>query len=219
MRREVPVQSNREPIVLGVDVAEYGMDESVIFVRQGLDARSWPVKRYRGVDNMELVGHVTEYCREIKRVIGRQPDMIFVDAIGVGAGVASRLDQLGYPVMRVVASANASKGDTYANKRAEMWGEMRDWIMAGGCLPNDRDLLAELTTMPYKFDAKNRIILENKEKLRREGIHSPNMADALALTFAESVALLKARHEELPEDDDNERLSYDPIADELAGSA
>ncbi len=78
----------------------------------------------------------------------------------------------------------------YANKRAEMWGAMRAWL-AGGMIPDDRELMADLTGVEYGYalrDGRDAIILEKKEDMKRRGLASPDLADALALTFAYPVA-------------------------------
>ncbi len=78
----------------------------------------------------------------------------------------------------------------YANKRAEMWGAMRAWL-AGGMIPDDRELLADLTGVEYGYalrEGRDAIILEKKEDMKRRGLASPDLADALALTFAYAVA-------------------------------
>jgi hypothetical protein len=113
---------------------------------------------------------------------------VFIDGIGVGSGVVDRLRQLGFVVCDVNAGATANNDRMYANRRVEMWGRMRDWLQAGGCLPRDDVALADDLTAPeYGFDSANRIALERKQDLRARGLASPDAADALALTFAEPV--------------------------------
>jgi hypothetical protein len=75
----------------------------------------------------------------------------------------------------------------YANKRSEMWGFLKDWCNVG-CLPDDRDLAADLTNVEYGYDAANALQLESKQDMRRRGLASPDDGDALALTFAYPVA-------------------------------
>ena len=74
----------------------------------------------------------------------------------------------------------------YANKRAEMWGYLKEWCKFG-CLPDDRDLRADLTAVDYGYDATDAIRLERKDDMRRRGLASPDDGDALALTFAYPV--------------------------------
>ena len=75
----------------------------------------------------------------------------------------------------------------YANIRAEMYFKCRDWLTSGGALPKNAELKTELSTVEYKFNPSGRIILEPKEKLKERTGKSPDLADALALTFARPV--------------------------------
>jgi hypothetical protein len=115
---------------------------------------------------------------------------VFLDSTGIGWGVHDRLLQLGCPnLIGVNFGAKADRADAaarYANKRAEMWGFMKEWC-AAGCLPDDRDLIADLTAVDYGYDASDAILLERKDDMRRRGLASPDDGDALALTFAYPV--------------------------------
>jgi hypothetical protein len=169
------------PLVLGVDVARFGDDETAFVFRRG-DALEGVV-RLRGLDTMQVAGRAADAIRT------HDPAAVFVDGIGVGAGVVDRLRQLGFAIVDVNAAGAAADPQRYANKRAEMWGRMRDWLTAGGCLPADDVALAEELAGPeYGFDSGNRILLERKDDMKRRGLASPDAADALALTFAETVA-------------------------------
>ena len=179
-RRELPAGSNDyAPRIIGVDPARFGSDRSVIFKRQGLIAMA--PTAYRGADNMTLAGHV---ARQIEQW---RPDAVFIDA-GAGSGVIDRLRQLGHDVIEVNFGGRASD-ERYVNKRAEMWATMAEWIKSGGAIPNDQTLKLELATPTYKYDAHNRIQLESKDDIKKRLPHSgsPDMADALALTFAHPV--------------------------------
>lgn len=176
-RREFPVKSmDYAPRILGVDPARFGNDRSVIFKRQGLSASDPLV--FRGADNMTLAGHVAA------QIDAWRADAVFIDA-GAGSGVIDRLRQLGYDVVEV-NFGGVSTSPRYVNKRTEMWHEMADWVKAGGSIPNDNGLKLELATPTYKFDAANRIALETKDEIKKRlpGGGSPDLADALALTFA-----------------------------------
>ncbi|WP_085905889.1 terminase [Kiloniella majae] len=166
------------PLVIGVDVARFGDDQSVILVRRG--RKVLEITKYR-VDTMTLVGHVIEMIRKWK------PDGVLVDGVGVGGGVVDRLKQLGHDCIDVNAGARAHDQKTYMNKRAEMWGKMRDWLKGGDIPADDQELETDLTAIEYGFDAKNRLQLERKEDMKKRGLHSPDVADALALTFAEDI--------------------------------
>ncbi len=101
-----------------------------------------------------------------------------------------RARQLGYNPIGVQFGGSATNGATgngdlgrFANKRAEMWGAMREWLKVGA-IPNDMDLIADLTSIEYTYNARDEILLEKKEDMKRRGLASPDYADALALTFA-----------------------------------
>ena len=86
--------------------------------------------------------------------------------------------------MEVNFGGKAIKSEHYANKRSEMWDGVREWLENGGAIPNDSELKSELASPTYSFDARGRKVLEPKDKLKERGLRSPDMADALALTFA-----------------------------------
>ncbi len=167
------------PRIMGVDVARFGSDASVIFKRQGVV--SWPPTVIRKLDNMALADQVAIQIREW------QPDAVFID-IGNGAGVVDRLRQLRFDVTEV-AFAGASSDPHYANKRMEMWAEMAKWLQDGGAIPPDTMLQADLSAPTYGYTTgKGLKILESKDKIKERIGRSPDLADALALTFAAPVA-------------------------------
>ena len=174
-------------LVMGVDIARHGADQTVIRFRRGLDARSIPALKFRIPDLMLVASRVME------QVNAHSPDAVFVDGTGIGWGVVDRLAQLGCSTVRGIdfgARADRTDGGDaaarYANKRAEMWGYMKEWCKAG-CLPDDRDLVADLTAVDYGYDASDAILLERKDDMRKRGLASPDDGDALALTFAYPV--------------------------------
>lgn len=167
------------PVILGVDVARFGDDSSVIFRRQGLCA--FEPLEFRGLDNMELASRVAVQIAE------HSPQAVFVDA-GRGEGVIDRLRQLGHSIVEINFGGQAMRPERYANKRAEMWAELAAWLKAGGTIPNHMDLKTDLSTPTYSFDAAGRMVLESKDKIKERLGRSPDMADALALTFAMPVA-------------------------------
>jgi phage terminase large subunit len=182
--KEEAVTTVFDEVTLGVDVARYGNDETVIAVRRGRDARAEPWLYFRGLDTMEVAARV---AMEIDRL---GPDAVFVDVGGVGAGVVDRLRQLGRDIIAVDSgrSSDGTASAKTANKRAEMWTRMRDWLHQGAvAIPDDPRLEAQLTSVQYKHDANNAILLEKKEDIRKRGLPSPDRADALALTFAYPV--------------------------------
>ena len=169
------------PIVLGIDPARFGDDRSVVFRRQGRQAFK-PVV-YRGIDNMELATRVANLIEE------HNPDAVFCDA-GAGSGVIDRLRQLKYDVIEIPFGGKAMKPDQYINRRSEMWWLMKQWVEEGGAIPNDIALKQELATPIYWYDNVGRRVLESKDQIKKrlQGAGSPDLADALALTFALPVA-------------------------------
>jgi hypothetical protein len=174
-----------DPLILGVDVARFGDDSSEIVPRRGLDAKKIPWRHFRGLDTMQLAAQVALAITEL------HPDAVFVDETGVGAGVIDRLRQLGY--RNVYGVNNGAKPDggleqeACVNKGAECWARGRAWLKAGGSIPNDQELRDDLTGREYGFNAKNEIVLESKDDMKRRGLHSPDKADGLFLTFAQPV--------------------------------
>ena len=170
------------PKIMGVDVARFGDDECVIFRRQGLMA--FEPETFAEIDNMTFAGVLSQ------RIDEWQPDMVFIDS-GRGEGVIDRLRQLGYSdrVIEVPFGGKAIEDTRYSNKRAEMWDNCRQWLNDGGKLPYLPELRTELTLPEYEFDAMNRIKLESKDKIKDRCGRSPDLADALCLTFAYPINL------------------------------
>lgn len=180
-----PTATLYDPLVIGVDVARFGDDVSVVWFRRGRDASSIAPKRFRKIDTMELASRVAALIDE------HSPDAVFVDEGGVGGGVVDRLRQLGHDVIGVNFGAAADsdpEGERFANKRAEMYGRGRQWLRTGGSIPNDFDLRADLEGVEYGYNLKGEILLESKESMKRRGLASPDNSDALFLTFSHPVA-------------------------------
>ncbi|MDO5531055.1 terminase family protein [Sutterella sp.] len=190
------------PRVMGVDVARFGSDNSVIFKRQGLVAFE-PII-IRGKDNMEVADRVAI------EIASFRPDAVFVDA-GEGAGVIDRLRQLRIDVVEVPFGGAANRKTVYANRRMEMWDEMRKWLESGAAIPPDPALQADLSAPTYGFTQRGLRILEAKDKIKERIGRSPDRADALALTFAAPVRpRLEPRFERQIHGDDGS--NYDPMA-------
>lgn len=167
-------------LVMGVDVARFGDDQSVILFRQGRDARTLPYFRYKALDTVQLSGRVAELA------LRYHPDAIFVDGGGVGGGVVDQLKAMRFSVIEVQAGAKAEDPNKYVNKRAEMWGLMREWLLVG-LVPDDELLRDDLLGPEYEFDIAGRLKLEAKENMKKRGLASPDIGDALALTFAREI--------------------------------
>jgi len=157
--------------VIGVDVARYGDDRSVIFCVQGLKA--YPPDMYDDINNVDLANKVIAKIRQF------EPDYVRVDA-GRGEGVIDYIRSHGYKCTEVNFGGRPAS-EYYANARAEMWDGMKKWLESGGCIPNIPELISELSAPEYEFSTSNKLVLESKEKLRDRGLRSPDYADALAL--------------------------------------
>jgi hypothetical protein len=178
--REVSVDPGA-PLVMGVDVARKGSNESIILLRKGRDARTYPLYRYKGMTTMDFAEKVASAIQK------HNPDAVFIDGGGVGGGVVDRLKQLRYRVIEVQSGQASSDPERWLNRRAEMWSEMRDWLSVG-CITDDTQLSDDLTGPEYDVTLKGQIKLETKEAMTKRGLASPDVADALALTFAEKVS-------------------------------
>lgn len=179
-----------DAFVLGVDVARFGDDESVIYLRKGRDGRTHPPLRFRNLDNMQLAARIAEQWNYY------QADAVFIDG-GAGSGVIDRLRQLRIPAVEVNFGAtpdnvlaSSGEGMAWADKAAEMWAAMREWLRTGGAIPNEPTLAQQLSDRNYEFVFKRGrdcVRLESKDDMKARGVGSPDIADALALTFAYPV--------------------------------
>lgn len=174
-RNNLPQTYTWAPIVIGVDVARFGDDASVICVRQGNHLIQ--MKSYREMNLMTFSDAVAGMITRYNAV------MCFVDVVGLGSGVVDRLIQLGFNNVMGINAGYAPDNTKYKNKRAEMWDTMKKWIEDGGDLPDDPILIAQLSSVQYTFDPTDRLVLEKKEDMRKRGVPSPDRAEALAHSF------------------------------------
>lgn len=163
--------------VLGVDPARYGTDRSVIVHRCGSQVYT-PVV-LRKVDNMALAARVAQQIQAV------HADAVFIDA-GNGGGVIDRLRELGFKVVEVNFGGAAMQPGRYVNKRAEMWHALAGWLRSGA-LDDKTDWAQDLCALTYDFDPAGRLRLESKAGLKARMGLSPDLGDALALTFAAPV--------------------------------
>ncbi len=178
-RQPDPALNRLRPLVIGVDVARFGEDATVFFPRRGLCALQPEVlRKYSNVE----VAHRLAAC-----IAERNPALVCIDQ-GQGTGVIDLVRDLTAArpvrVLEVPFGSRANKDAVFCNRRAEMWTEIRDWLRAGGCLPRNEALKAELTAPVYDFDPAGRIRLEPKQDVKARLRRSTDLADALALTFA-----------------------------------
>lgn len=178
-----------EGVIIGVDVARYGDDDTVISVRQGRDFRNFKQVVLHGLDNVRVADAVQKVADKVRA------DAIVIESVGPGVGVIDILRDRGY---RVIDFHPGSKGpgyETFGNKRAEVWDTARSWIIAGGCMPEDPALVHELTKIKYVIDKKTgKQWMETKEDMKARGLKSPDRADSFVLTFGVKVARKDRAH-------------------------
>lgn len=184
MNRDV-VEDEKAVSIWGLDVARFGTDRSALAKRRGQVITE--VKKWAGLDLMQLTGAVVaEYNAQQHHM---RPAEILVDSIGLGSGVVDRLRELGLPARGVNVSEAPSMKGTYQNLRAELWFGMKAWLEQRGCkLPKDEDLMAELAAPRFKFSSSGKMQVESKDDMRRRGLRSPDLADAVCLTMAADAA-------------------------------
>lgn len=210
--REAEPDRSGSPLLMGVDVARFGDDETVISFRRGRDARSIEWVVLRGEDTMSVAARVSSLASE------HEPDMIFVDGGGVGGGVVDRCRQLGLQVWEVQFGGKADRPDPdnetfkFRNKRSEMWGFMKAWLKTGA-IPNETELVEQLAAPEYSYNDRDEIQLEKKSDMKKRGVPSPDRADALALTFAYPVFAQRYKGESRPA---VAEMDYNPFALEVA---
>ncbi len=165
-------------LIIGVDVAIGDNDKTAIIRRKGRVA--YNLETFRNLNTMEIAGL-------LKHVIEKEkPHRVYIDCIGVGAGVVDRLRELNYHFVEGVNVArSANHKDKYRNLRAELWADMREWFMQEMPvqIPDDDVLHGDLCNLGYKYDSHGRLLIESKDDLKARGIASPDTADALSLTF------------------------------------
>ena len=173
------------PSVWGLDVSRFGNDKTALCKRQGsvvTEIRSWS-----GLDLMQTVGRVVAEYEAL--LPSKQPREILVDSIGLGSGVVDRLREIGLPVRGINVAEAPSMGGTYLNLRSELWFKTKAWFEDRACkLPKDDQLVAELTGIRYSFTSSGKMKAESKDEMRKRGLASPDLADALCLTMASDAA-------------------------------
>lgn len=166
-------------LLVGVDPARFGDDRTGIIRRRGRVA--FGLESYTKKDTMEVAGIVHSIIEN------ENPFKVFVDVGGLGAGVVDRLHELGHKeiVIGVNAGSSPLESKKYSNKRSEMWGQCKQWLLDEPVQIPDNDALhADLCGIRYKVDSNSRLVMEQKAEMKKRGIRSSDLADSLCLTFA-----------------------------------
>jgi len=193
MRARKGKASASGPLIIGYDPAWKGGDRGAMAFRRGRQV--FRIETKGQLDTMQGAGWA-------KMMIDtHKPARMFIDVGGIGAGVCDRLVEMNYgEIVRAInfgssplepqpVDENGRPKGGYANRRAEMWGKSRDWLNEPGGvqIPDDDALQADACAPGYKYDSQTRVLLESKDDIRKRGLRSPDMWDAVALTFAEPV--------------------------------
>ena len=167
--------------VAGLDIARFGNDKNAIVIRQG--PKILYVEGWFGMDLMQSCGKVMNLYKEKKMM-----DYICIDTIGLGAGVADRLKELGVPVIDVNVSESTAYKDRFHRLRDELWWDSREFFRenrASFAFPENvevKKMIGELASVHYSFSSSGKIKIESKEEMKKRGLDSPNYADAFNLT-------------------------------------
>lgn len=165
-------------LIIGVDVAISDRDRTAIIRRKGRCA--YNLEKFSNYNTMEISGR-------LKRIIIEEnPHKMYVDCIGIGAGVVDRMQEMGFDCVEGVNVArSANDKDRFKNLRAELWCDMRDWFYNEMIveIPDSDELHGELCSLGFKHNSNGQVQIESKDDLRARGMPSPDGADALSLTF------------------------------------
>lgn len=187
------------PVIIGVDPAWTGSDEFVVYLRQGLHSKLLGVWE-KNDDDGRMAGMIANFEDQYKA------DAVHIDK-GYGTGIYSFGKQMGRVWHLIDFSGKPAKNE-YENKRAEMWGEMKNWLKEGGAISSDSVLYNDLIAPEAFINRRGKLQLESKDDMKKRGIPSPNRADALALTFARNVL---GRHGEIKGNKKSSMTSYNPF--------
>lgn len=177
-QRELP-EDDGAALIMAVDVARFGDDSSVISFRRGRDARSIKRLKFHKLPITRLADMCADAANKYK------PDAIVIESTGVGAGLIDILRDRHFRVIDIHPGAPAERQREFVNVRAELWDAMKKWIDSEGCLPDDKELAEQLTSVRYMLKRDETAIqLEAKADMKARGLSSPDDADSLALTFA-----------------------------------
>ena len=173
-------------VVAAFDPKRDGDDSDAFIYRQGGNA--WGLAYH----DFKTFPEKVAFCASILRDTETYVEMLFIDHGGSGWEIAGMLREMGFGdrVCVVNFGASSTKPTAYANKRAEIWGELRAWLANEDepvSIPDDDRLHGELVAPGYKYDSSSRIVLERKAEIKGRGLPSPDGADALAMTFARYI--------------------------------
>lgn len=182
-------------LVLGVDVARFGDDDSVIQPRRAYHA--FEAKKFHNISLTELARKIIE---EADRLRQSQACTVCVEEDGIGGGCIDPLRDSRpswMTIIPVTVGGDAKQKDRYSNRRSELWTQVSAWIKAGGAIPKNDALKRELIAPTYDFDLKLRRRVQSKKEIKKKLGNSPDQADALVVSMACEVESVE-RYEPAP---------------------
>jgi len=178
--------------IAGLDVARFGNDRSALLVRQG--GQIIHVETWTGADTVQTVGRVMDRHR------ARLFDVVAVDAIGIGAGVADMLRTAGIPTIAVNVSESPAQSERFTRLRDELWWRVREWFeeracgISAGIMPKAvQELCADIQDIRFTYSPSGKITIESKKDMKERLGYSPDIGDALCLTFGVSGRVVAAQ--------------------------
>jgi len=178
--RRIHILDPMAPLIMGVDIARFGDDQCVIRGRQGRDGKPFKPIKWGGTDIVKSAEKIADAIQRLN------PDQVNIDGGGIGGAVVDILKGWNYKVTEVNFGAVATDEKRYANKRAEMWGDAREWLDTG-MIDDDQQFRDDLIGPEYMIDKNGRILLESKADMKARGLASTDDGDAFVLTFAQPV--------------------------------
>ena len=170
-------------LIIGVDPAISDKDKTAIIRRRG--RKAYALETFRNHNTMEIAGRVAQIIRHEK------PSKVYIDCIGIGAGIVDRLQEMGLSMVEGInVGRTANNKERFANLRAELWSEMRDWLYQNDMpvqIPDDDELHGALCSLGFKYRSNEQLLIESKDDIRARGMPSPDEADALSLTMFSNV--------------------------------
>lgn len=144
-----------------------------------------------GERTTDFARHIVDEIKFYREEFGLHANVV-IEELGMGVGCMETIEDLGYAenVWGVNTGDASSSPDLYINLRNEMYGELKDWLEGNVEIPNNPMLTEDLLGIRRKPNSNGRLRLETKEEMRKRGLKSPDVADALALTFAVPFDLL-----------------------------
>ena len=174
------------PVIWGLDPNGGGKDRSALAKRHD-NVVLEKVKEFKDLDAVQLAQAIYDEYRATPQKL--KPAEICVDANGPGYGVYTMLLSMGLPAKKVMAQSSPTRDQQlYSRLRDQLWWACREWFVGGGVsIPNDAELMKELTVPTYDYEATGKIKVESKPEIRKRNKNSPDLADALCLTFASNA--------------------------------